>query len=115
VLRSAGRKKSMLRCLRREKNVLRCLRREECSEVLRKCEECARVFRKGEEYSQVFKKREEIIVFYIELHVACLIASGVKWIASFYKIKPIRLICLSRLHSNQDDRKPTLIKDRNIS
>jgi len=62
------------------------------------------VFKKREECALVFRKREEIILFLIELHVACLVASGVKWIASVYKIKPIRLIFLSRLYSNRADR-----------
>jgi hypothetical protein len=66
-----GREKSVLRCSG-ERSVLRCLGREECA--------------------QVFRKREEFIVFLIELDVTCLVVLGMKWIAPFYKIKPIRLI-----------------------
>ena len=50
------------------------------------------MFKKREECAQVFRKRKEIILFLIEIHIACLVASGVKWITSVYKIKQIRLL-----------------------
>jgi cation transporter-like permease len=50
------------------------------------------VFREGKECFQVFRRRDEFLVFLIELDVTCLVVLGVKWVASFYKIKAIRLI-----------------------
>ena len=98
-------------------------KRQECAKVFRKGERCAQMFKKREVCAQVFRKRqefvrylgreksvyvfrkiEEFIVLLIELHVACLVFPEVKWIGSVYKIKPIRLIFLPRLHSKHAER-----------